>query len=151
MPKCELCANEAKPGIPFCAVHQPDFWGSEPPESKRKMVLVELDADGVIRVFRTVRTAISSPAWEAGRVARCEKAVAVGQIRRRVFERAEYRCERCAECVSWDSGELNEIRFKGKGGEQSLDNCEVLCHNCHQGSTVSVHGNRKAQWSKGFE
>src|ERR1017187_4259079 len=146
--KCELCSEESAPGIPFCRTHQPEFWNlpADIPEGKR--VLVEVDRNGVIRIFKTVRAAASSPAWEQNRVARMDRGIAVGQIRRRVFERDEEQCVRCGEPQLWDSFEMNEKIFKGKGGEVSLDNCEILCHNCHQGGPLSVHGNRRWQSAK---
>ena len=141
--KCELCQDEAAPGIPFCRTHQPEFWNlpSDVPEGKR--VLVETDAGGCMRIFRTTKAAVSSKAWEENRVARIDRKVAVGQIRRRVFDRDQYRCTTCDNFVTWDTGEMNEKVFKGKQGEVSLDNCETLCHNCHQSSPYSVHGNRR--------
>ena len=148
--KCELCARPAKDGAPFCSYHQPEFWNTPADVPEGKKVLVETDRDGVIRIFRTVKAAVSSSAWEENRVARIDRGIAVGQIRRRVFERDEEKCVRCDEPVTWAGFEMNEKTFKGKGGEVSLENCEALCHNCHQGSVYSVHGNRKPKWSKRF-
>jgi len=151
MPKCELCQLDAAPGIPFCRQHQPEFWNLpvDVPEGKR--VLVEVDADGCVRIFRTVKAAVSSPAWEENRVARIDRGIAVGQIRRRVFERDQYRCTTCDDFVTWESGEMHERNPRGKGGEVSLDNSTTLCHNCHTASDSSAHGNRKPQWSKAHD
>lgn len=160
MPKCELCPREAKAGIPFCDFHQPEFFNiPEMAATERKMVLVETDRDGVIRIFRTTKTAVSSPAWDENRVARIDRGIAVGQIRRRVFDRAEYECEKCSAPLVWEtgrsnSGEMHEKQPKGmksqKFGEVSLENCELLCRNCHTGSDFSAHGNRRWQSSKRF-
>ena len=87
-----------------------------------------------------------------------DRAKAVGAIRAQVYDRAEveneeHECERCGRFITWDSFEMNEIRPKGAGGgktggEVSLENCEALCHGCHQGSPDSAHGNRRWQTSK---
>jgi hypothetical protein len=73
---------------------------------------------------------------------------AVGQIRRKVFERDDYSCCHCGEVVRWErgfwnSGELDERKARGlcevgedghyHSGEISVDNCVTLCHRCHTG------------------
>ena len=82
------------------------------------------------------------------------KAAAVGSIREQVFERARnpltglFECENCGRIITWKNGEMHEILPRGKGGEQSLENCEALCHQCHTGSPDSAHGNRRWQTAK---
>jgi len=60
-------------------------------------------------------------------------------LRRKVFERFNYRCAKCASTVTWESGELHERKTRGLGGLRSIENCEPLCRNCHTG-TRGEHG-----------
>lgn len=87
------------------------------------------------------------------------KAEAVGSIREQVFERArnpetrQFECENCGRVITRANGEMNERRPKGArggftGGEVSLDNCEALCHSCHQSGPDSRHGDRRWQTAK---
>lgn len=87
------------------------------------------------------------------------KAEAVGLIRKQIFERVknplsgQFECAKCGKIITEQSGEMNEKRPKGAGGgktggEVSLENCEALCHQCHQGSPDSAHGNRRWQTAK---
>lgn len=58
-------------------------------------------------------------------------------LRLAVFERDGCRCtgdvdgERCNRPVSWDSGHLHHVKSRGKGGDDSLQNCVTLCWKCH--------------------
>ena len=115
-----------------------------------KMVRVELGDNGLpVRIFRKDKKWLECPedklAWMA-------KAEAVGKIREQVYERSRSSigpgCERCGKRITWDSFEMHETVPRGKGGEQSLENCEALCWWCHQGSPDSAHGNRRWQTSK---
>ena len=103
-----------------------------------------------VRIFRD-RTWRDFP---EGRVIEMTKSEAVGSIREQVFERArnpltgQFECRNCGRIITWKSGEMNERVPKGSGGEVSLENCEALCHDCHQGSPDSRHGNRRWQTAK---
>jgi 5-methylcytosine-specific restriction endonuclease McrA len=61
----------------------------------------------------------------------------IEQLRRRVFTRDGYRCtgevdgERCDWPVTWDLGHMHHVISKGKGGDDSLQNCVTLCAECH--------------------
>jgi 5-methylcytosine-specific restriction endonuclease McrA len=82
-----------------------------------------------------------------------DRAHAVGAIRAQVWDRSEneegwHECERCSRLIAWDSFEMNEKIPKGSGGEVSLENCEALCHACHQGGPDSAHGNRRWHTAK---
>lgn len=123
--------------------------------SKSKQVHVLIGPEGKpTRIFRTKEwlefPSELTPLMDRGR--------AVGLIREQVFERSgvdgeNHECEQCGKSINWTTFEMNEIRPKGAGGgktggEVSLENCEALCHSCHQGSPDSVHGNRRWQTAK---
>lgn len=82
------------------------------------------------------------------------KAEAVRDIREQVFERTKNpltglsECENCGRIITWKTGEMNEVVPKGSWGGVSLDNCEALCHDCHQVGPDSRHGNRRWQTAK---
>ena len=115
---------------------------------------VELGADGqAIRIFRTKKAAVlyqirPSHGLREPIITQMERATAVGQIRRQVFERDDYRCVKCGKTVIWErdkpnSGELDERQARGnclqqpdgtyQSGEVSVANCQTLCKACHTG------------------
>jgi 5-methylcytosine-specific restriction endonuclease McrA len=124
-----------------------------------KLVHVEIGDSGLpIRIFR-------DKSWRLlpeDRVGLMTKEEAVGSIRDQVYERASRdspagggiaECENCGRRITWKTFEMNERRPKGAGGgktggEVSLENCEALCHDCHQGSPDSAHGDRRWHTSK---
>ena len=88
-----------------------------------------------------------------------DRALAVRSIREQVFERCivweppeeeHNECEKCGRWITWEDFEMNEKIPKGssKRGEVSTENCEALCHACHQGDKDSAHGNRRFQSAK---
>lgn len=115
-------------------------------------VWVELGENGgAARIFRT-RKAVSQ--WlniqgphPGNKVAVVmDRATAVGQIRRKVWERDGGCCVKCGHTLLWASGfahsmEMDEIQAKGKcvrdedgqyrSGEVSVMNCQSLCRGCH--------------------
>jgi hypothetical protein len=126
-----------------------------------RMCLAEYDSDGrVIRIFRTRKAAVQSPAWDTGHVLETPRAEAVDSIRRQVFTRAGYRCENptCRNPITWDTGDLHERQPRGKlvkvsafeyqGGEVSVANGVCLCHNCHMDDPVAGHGKRKVRFGE---
>jgi len=113
---------------------------------KSKLVLVEVNLQGdPIRIFRTVKDSLQV---DVESVQEVPKAYAVGAIRRQVFARAGCtphqigECEWCGRNISWETGEMHEKVFKGKGGEVSVVNSVAICHECHQGKN-GAHGNRR--------
>lgn len=111
-------------------------------------VLVETtDAGNPIRIFRSGKAAARA-AVDGRNVASMTRAEAVGYIRAMVRYRAGDACQRCGEIVSENVGEMHETLPKGKGGEVSMDNCEWLCHDCHQGKPDSAHGNRRTRFGE---
>ena len=114
-----------------------------------KRVWVELSDDlHTIRIFRNAKDAGKSPAWDAGRVALAIRARATEDLRRAVFTRDGYACTHCGAVVDWQSGEMHERQWRGRGGEMSLENSTTLCRACHSNDPVAGHGKRQPQWSK---
>lgn len=122
-----------------------------------KLVRVELGDHGLpIRIFRKDKKWLQCP---EGKLHKMRKADAVGIIRLLVFSRSggsvcegetvmRGKCEECEHPITWESFEMHEKMFKGRGGEVSLENCLGLCHDCHQGSPNSKHGDRRWQTAK---
>ena len=116
-----------------------------------KWVRVLIGAEGrPVRIFRD-RQWLNFP---AGQVVEMTKAGAVGSIREQVFEFSRnpltglFECTNCGRIITYKSGEMHERVPRGKGGEQSLENCEALCRQCHTGSPDSAHGSRRWQMAK---
>ena len=114
-----------------------------------KQVRVEIGPNGLpCRIFRDA-------SWKTcDSVQIMDRAKAVGAIRAQVYDRSQapegehHECERCVRIIRWETFEMHETIPKGKHGEVSLDNCEALCHACHQGGPDSAHGNRRWHTSK---
>ena len=121
-----------------------------------KLVRVELgDHGNVIRIFR-------DKSWLTclNPVQLMDRAKAVRSIRMQVYDRAMvdnfrntsgtcyHECERCGRSITWDTFEMHETVHRGKGGEQSLENCEALCRSCHQTGPDAAHKDRKWQTAK---
>lgn len=114
------------------------------------LVYVQLDEfTGLcVRVFRNRKRAyeeIDSP--------KCiEKALAVSQIRRQVFDRQDGLCLKCGEIITRASMHMDEILARGDfdadghSGEVSLSNCQGLCSACHIGPR-GEHSNRKPMFT----
>jgi 5-methylcytosine-specific restriction endonuclease McrA len=66
---------------------------------------------------------------------------AVVAIRSRVYARAKGHCEKCNEVLTPETAHMDEKVSRGEGGNISLDNCWLLCSNCHVGPT-GEHSNR---------
>lgn len=60
-------------------------------------------------------------------------------LRKVLLERANYKCENSA-CGSDLRLEIHRKTRKSNGGKYNLENCKVLCWECHRGST-GIHGN----------
>jgi len=94
-----------------------------------KFVWVEIDPrSGLpVRIFRSNKAALASTKVTTF----IPKALAVGKIREQVYKRAEGKCQKCGKQLSWESAEMDEIKSKGSGGEVSVENGQLLCHDCH--------------------
>lgn len=115
-------------------------------------VWIELDrfTGFVIRIFHTKRVAIRRQVELdvfGAAVAEMNYTIAVGQVRRQVFERDEHKCVKCGLQLVWNRGfwnsfEMDERQARGTckqvapheylSGEISVENSQSLCHNCHQ-------------------
>ena len=51
------------------------------------------------------------------------------ELRRRIFERAAYRCECCRKNIAT---EVEHAQSAGRGGEDSENNCWGTCRVCHR-------------------
>jgi hypothetical protein len=102
-----------------------------------------------VLIFRTVRDALNSDAYDLGLVIQYEFALAVEAIRRQVFVRDDWSCTHCGNPVTWEGsnkGEMHERQWRGKGGAISLENSTTLCKTCHEHNKVAGHGKRRVQW-----
>ena len=55
------------------------------------------------------------------------------QIKKKVIKRSGNRCERCG--IDFDDdfkGEFHHIRSVVFKGDSNIDNCSLLCHDCHR-------------------
>ena len=75
------------------------------------------------------------------------KGDAMTQLRQDVFYRDGYACQqvlsrispitglkvfwKCLKAVTWDSGHLAHITSRGRGGDDSMENCVTKCAHCH--------------------
>ena len=116
-----------------------------------KWIRVLIGVDGrPVRIFRN-REWRDFPVESVVQMIKTE---AVRSIREQVFERAKNpltglcECHNCGRIITWKTGEMHEKIFRGKGGEQSLENCEARCRECHTGSPDSAHGSRRWQTAK---
>ena len=64
--------------------------------------------------------------------------VDMGIQRNRVILRDRLRCQKCGKALTLEECELDHIRSRGKGGDDSLGNLQVLCRKCHRDKHVSV-------------
>ena len=111
--------------------------------SMPRMVWAELDALGkAIRILKCQKLRVA-----IDRVAFILKSTAVDDIRRAIWERDGKRCTHCGRALTYQSLEMHERLWRGKGGEVSVENGTSLCGDCHQNDTVAGHGNRRPQWS----
>jgi 5-methylcytosine-specific restriction endonuclease McrA len=100
-----------------------------------------------VRIFRTEKDARADSGFDLGLVVRWIRANAVEIIRRAVFVRDDWTCTHCGNPVTWDTGEMHERQWRGRGGEISLENSTTLCQHCHSKDKVAGHGTRQVQWS----
>lgn len=67
-------------------------------------------------------------------------------VKRDALKRSKWFCEKCTAKLSTGKFEFDHIQPANDGGEATLENCRVLCVNCHKGVTkVYVRELRKAE------
>lgn len=103
---------------------------------------VALDEKGVTRVFKNYAAAVLS---KSANIREYPRKDAVGQVRQRVFERADGHCEDCNTLLTWASMHMHEKIHRGDGGEISLENSIAVCYKCHMDIE---HGNRKLRFGE---
>ena len=99
------------------------------------------------RIFKNQKSALSAV---ENFVQQMDRALAVSQIRRQVFDRQEGVCINCPTMLTFSSGHLHEKIHRGQGGEISLANSEMLCADCHIGPR-GEHSDRAPKFSKTAE
>ena len=116
------------------------------------LVWVEFDefTGWATRIFKSHKAMVlAMPYFECGYTKKMDRALAVSQIRRQIFDRQEGVCVNCPEMLTWGSMHMHEKISRGDGGEISLDNSEGLCAACHVLSPRSAHGKeRSPQFTK---
>lgn len=118
-------------------------------------VWVEIGPTGLaIQIFRTKKAAVIyavNPNRGLGpepNIREMPRELAVGQIRRQIFERDERRCVHCGKELVWERGfpnsmEMDERQARGScqmnedgvycSGQISVSNSQTLCKPCHTG------------------
>lgn len=67
-------------------------------------------------------------------------------VKRDALKRSKWFCEKCTAPLSTGKFEFDHIKPANDGGEATLENCRVLCVNCHKGVTkIYVRELRKAE------
>lgn len=67
------------------------------------------------------------------------------KTRAQAFTRCGGRCEKCSAHLKVGEGEYDHILEAALGGDNSLDNCQVLCVPCHREKTrTGVRAIRKS-------
>jgi 5-methylcytosine-specific restriction endonuclease McrA len=98
------------------------------------------------RIFKNQKAALTNV---ENFVQQMDRALAVSQIRRQIFDRQEGVCINCPTMLTFSSGHLHEKIHRGQGGEISLENSEMLCADCHILGPRSIHGKeRSPQFTK---
>lgn len=94
------------------------------------MVQVEIGSNSLpIRIFKHTKDWMSLPANI--RVESWLRTNAILLIREQVWEKDKGLCRMCAKKLTWGSAEMDEIVSKGRLGEVSVENCQMLCNSCH--------------------
>jgi len=103
--------------------------GAKKIRGRTQLVHVRLDADGIAEVLSSCHPASCVNVGAIHEV----RAVAVGVIRQRVFQRAAGQCERVVDGVRCKNRPkvLHEWQHRGRQGHQSLENCGAICETCH--------------------
>lgn len=105
-------------------------------------VWVELNDAGLpVRIFRNQK---SAHAFGSEWVAQWDRAIAVEFIRRQLWLRCLGECELCGSVVTEFSGHMHEKKWRGKGGEISLENSVFICPRTHD----LEHKSRNPRFSK---
>lgn len=113
----------------------------------KKKVWVEQTGGQVIRIFKSKTQAFSL----CPDPVELPKSEAVGSIRRHVYDKQLGRCLACNKEVPyegelWKRAHMDEVIAKGKGGDVSITNCQILCPACHW----DKHSDRRPRFGKEF-
>jgi hypothetical protein len=109
---------------------------------------VEVGDDGrAIRIFKNLKAAAATSIYP-NRIGSFLRSIAVGDIRRQIWERAKKKCEHCGKILAYGLMEMHEELWRGRGGEISLANGRCLCVDCHQFDKVAGHGKRQVRFGE---
>jgi hypothetical protein len=97
---------------------------------KDKLVLVEVQYGRPVRIFKSAKAALH--ARMNMKVYPMRRADAVSAIRHQLFMRCGGFCELCGDIVTEKSGHMHEQKWRGKGGEISLENSVFICAKTHK-------------------
>lgn len=103
-----------------------------------KLDWVQLIDGTPVRIFKNRKAALRCD----GEVACAIHAEAVTAIRKAVYKAFGGECRDCGAPLTYEQFEMHEQQWRGKGGEVSVWNSVVLCHNCHTVGKHSAHGSR---------
>src|SRR6266436_6124373 len=118
------------------------------PRGQRNHVYVEINPDSglPVRILKSLKQAMN---LADDLVRYVDRTWAVGEIRRQVFERDGYECQRCSARLTLQTGHMDEYISRGEGGEISVTNSWLLCYTCHEGDKpTSEHGNRRIRFGE---
>jgi 5-methylcytosine-specific restriction enzyme A len=59
------------------------------------------------------------------------------ETKQQALQRAGYKCEKCGKSLTMASAEAHHKTSVAAGGSDSLSNCQILCHDCHVGTTTT--------------
>lgn len=101
----------------------------------KRIVWAEYVNDLPVRIFKVHKKAIQ--AQLAGRdVRETDFAQAMGSIRKQVYIRDHGECQDCGKKLPLNGSVFQRAHFahikgRGQGGEDSVENGQILCHDCH--------------------
>jgi 5-methylcytosine-specific restriction endonuclease McrA len=109
---------------------------------KERIVWVQIDSmtQKPVRIFKNSKAAFASE----GLITSMRYSAAVESIRHDLFIRSGGWCELCGDRVSECSGHMHEQKFRGKGGEISLENSVFICAKTHK----DAHKDRNPQFTR---
>ena len=108
---------------------------------------VAVDAFAAPREIFSSHSATLRANPDGGCIVEMDRMRAVVHIRSRVYARAKGRCEKCSETLTPMTAHMDEKVSRGEGGNISLDNCWLLCSDCHIGKN-GEHSNRLPDFRK---
>lgn len=110
---------------------------------KDKMVWVAQTHD-LMRVERIFKSKNAAYASGDPYIVSMKRSEAVRSIRNQIFYRSKGFCELCGDIVTLYSGHMHEQKWRGRGGEISLENSVFICAKTHK----LEHKDRSPQFTR---